>query len=89
MKNTMMKYKEIILRVDNPICSKCLSELRKKSQIDDYTYSKEKFLVNFTLFIDHKVICCNVEVLCILMVLTTWIPEVYAIFREKSFLSVK
>ena len=55
-----MKYKEIILRVDNPICSKCLSELRKKSQIDDYTYSKEKFLVNFTLFIDHKVICCNV-----------------------------
>ena len=100
IKDTMTKYKEIILGADSPICIKCLGELRKQQVIDrkvsnqklmadtvrklawdelqknividgdmmidrrtgevlgpevGNTYWKVKFLANFIVFTDHKI----------------------------------
>ena len=48
---------------------------------------KTNFKPIFIVFIDHKITCRRVEEIHILnMALTPWVPEVFAIFRKKSFL---
>ena len=38
IKDTIIKYKEIIFGVDSPICIKCLDELRKQQVINEKVY---------------------------------------------------
>ena len=40
IKDTIIKYKEIILREDSPICIKCLDEFRKQQVIDEKVYDQ-------------------------------------------------
>ena len=42
IKDTIIKYKEIIFALDGPICIKCLDELRKQQVIDDNVYTKNR-----------------------------------------------
>ena len=41
IKDTIIKYKEIIFRVDSPICIKCLDELQKQQVIDGKVYDQK------------------------------------------------
>ena len=40
IKDTIIKYKEIIFCVDSPIFIECLSELRKQQVIDEIVYQE-------------------------------------------------
>ena len=40
IKDTIAKYKEIILGSDTPVCMACLDELRKQQAIDQHTYDQ-------------------------------------------------
>ena len=40
IKDTIVKYKEIIFGVDNPICIKCSDELQKQQAIDEKVYDQ-------------------------------------------------
>ena len=41
IKDTIIKYKEIIFGKDSPICIKCLDELRKQQVIDEKVYDQK------------------------------------------------
>ena len=40
IKDTIIKYQEIIFGVDSPICMKCLDEFRKQQVIDKRVYDQ-------------------------------------------------
>ena len=40
IKDTIIKYQEIIFGVDSPICTKCLDEIRKQQVIDKRVYDQ-------------------------------------------------
>ena len=41
IKDTVIKYKEIIFGADSPICMKCLDELQKQQLIDERVYDQK------------------------------------------------
>ena len=41
IKDTIIKYKEIFVGVDSPICVECLNELRQKQVIGEMAYQKK------------------------------------------------
>ena len=40
IKDTIIKYKEIIFGVDTPICTKCINQLRNQQTINEIVYRK-------------------------------------------------
>ena len=40
IKDTIIKYQEILFGVDSPICMKCLDEIRKQQVIDKRVYDQ-------------------------------------------------
>ena len=41
IKDTIIKYKDIIFVVDSTICTTCLDELKNQQVIDDKTYNQK------------------------------------------------
>ena len=41
IKDTMIKYKQILFGLDIPTCTACLDELRKQQKIDEYVYNQK------------------------------------------------
>ena len=43
IKDTIIRYKEIVFGADSPICIKCLDELRKQQVINEKPYESKAY----------------------------------------------
>ena len=43
IKDTIIRYKEIVFGADSPICIKCLDELRKQQEINEKLYESKAY----------------------------------------------